>query len=95
MVFLPFWGPIKCVEIPIFTVLFEHQPKFGQNMAKKKDNFSHLAKHRFIKKRFVATPPFSNMGVFFNLSFLKAKTLMFNKNTNQNRKKKQRQEKGI
>ena len=37
-------------------MFFEHQPKFGKKRGKKKnDNFSHFAKHRFIKKpRFVA-----------------------------------------
>ena len=56
----------------------------NQNLAKKgankKDNFSHFAKHRFIKKdRFVAICFFF---VLFNLLFLKLKTLMLNKKHN-------------
>ena len=32
---------LKCAEIPIFIVFFEHQPKIAQKMAKtkKNDNF--------------------------------------------------------
>ena len=56
-------------EMPIFKVFFEHQPKFAQKMApKKNDNFSHFAKHRLIKKkRFVATPLLTKNWCFFNL----------------------------
>ena len=63
----------------------------NQNLAKngpKNDNFSHFAKHRCIKKRFVATPLFQKLELSFLLIFfLKAKTLMLNKNTNQNQEK--------
>ena len=35
----------------MFIVFFEHEPKFGKKGQKKNDNFSHFAKHRFIKKK--------------------------------------------
>ena len=42
---------------------------------KKNDNFSHFAKHRFIKKnRYVATPLFLKKCVFLNLHSLKPNT---------------------
>ena len=43
---------------------------------KKNDNFSHFAKHRFIKKknRYVATPLFFEKMCFFNLHSLKPNT---------------------
>ena len=56
----------KCAEIPIFIVFVEHQPKLAKNGQKINDNFSHFAKHRFIKKKnFLLQPPFSpKIGVF-------------------------------
>ena len=52
-------------------------------MGKKNDNFSHFAKHRFIKKKpFCCNPPFDQKLVFFNFDFLKPKTLMLNKKHN-------------
>ena len=49
----------KCAKMPIFIVFFEKQPKNAKKLPKKNDNFSHFAKHRFIKKnRYVATPLF-------------------------------------
>ena len=50
-------------------------------MGKKNDNFSHFAKHRFIKNRFVE-PFFDPKLVLFNFDFLKPKTLMLNKKHN-------------
>ena len=59
--------------MPIFIVLFEKQPKNAQKIAKKNDNFSHFAKHRFIKKPVMLQPPFFEKMCFFELAFLKAK----------------------
>ena len=84
----------KCAKMPIFIVFFEKQPKNCQkNCPKKNDNFSHFAKHRFIKKpRYVATPLFLK-NVFFNLGFLKPKTMMLNKKHNSKSGKKKDKEK--
>ena len=68
--------------MPIFIVLFEHQPKFAKKWPPKHDNFSHFAKHRFIKKRFVATPPFDQQLVFFNLFFWNQKQWCWTKKHN-------------
>ena len=77
--FFCFW---KCAEIPIFTVFFEHQPKFCQKKAKN-DNFSHFSKHRLLKKTFCCNSPFDQKLVFLNLCFfLKPKTLMLNRKHN-------------
>ena len=57
----------KCAKMTIFIVFFEKQPKKCQKncQTKKNDNFSHSAKHRFIKKtRYVATPLFLKKCVF-------------------------------
>ena len=74
--------------MPIFIVFFELQPKFAKkNGPKKNDNFSHFAKHRFIKKPVLLQPPFwPKIGVF-QLGFLKPKTMMLNKNITQNQQK--------
>ena len=49
----------KCAKMPIFIVFFEKQPKnCPKNCKKKNDNFSHSAKHRFIKKTVMLQPPF-------------------------------------
>ena len=65
----------KCAKMPICIVFFEKQPKNAQKNAKKNDNFSHFAKHRFIKKnRYVATPLFLKKCVFLNLHSLKPNT---------------------
>ena len=49
-----------------FIVFFETQPKICQKKAPpKNDNFSHFAKHGFIKKTcYVATPFWPKIGVF-------------------------------
>ena len=63
----------KCAKMPIFIVFFENNQKIAQKIAKKNDNFSHFAKHRFIKKtRYVATPPFLKKCVF-QLGFFETK----------------------
>ena len=74
----------KCAKMPIFIVLFEKQPKFCQKKAPpKNDNFSHFAKHRFIKKNpLCCNPPFDQKLVFLNLGFLKPKTMMLNNKHN-------------
>ena len=74
----------KCAKMPIFIVFFEKQPKNCQkNCQKKNDNFSHSAKHRFIKKtRYVATPLFLKKMCFSTWVFLKPKTMMLNKKHN-------------
>ena len=82
----------KCAKMPSFIVFFEKQPKKCKKKCQKKnDNFSHFAKHRFIKKktRFVATPFFLKKCVF-QLVFLKPKTMMLNKKHNSKSGKKQR-----
>ena len=53
-----------------------------KKLPKKNDNFSHFAKHRFIKKPVMLQPPFFWKNVFFNLGFLKPKTMMLNKKHN-------------
>ena len=69
--------------MPIFIVLFEKQPKNCQKKAPpKNDNFSHFAKHRFIKKPLCCNPPFDQKLVFLNLGFLKPKTMMLNNKHN-------------
>ena len=63
---------------------FEEQPKCAPKMAKNNGNFSHVAKHRFMKRNcFVATPLLTNQNVVFSTwVFLKPKTLMLNKKHN-------------
>ena len=51
-------------------------------MAPKNDNFSHFAKHRLIKKTFCCNPPLDQKWVFFNLGFLKPRSLMLSKTHN-------------
>ena len=60
--------------MPIFIVFFEKQPKNCQKKCKKKnDNFSHFAKHRFIKKNpLCCNPPFWKKCVF-QLGFFETK----------------------
>ena len=74
----------KCAKMPMFIVFFEKQPKNCQKKCpKKNDNFSHFAKHRFIKKDpLCCNPPFDPKLVFFNLGFLKPKTMMLNQKHN-------------
>ena len=61
------------------SCLFEHQ-HLPKKETPQNDDFSHVAKHRFITKTFVATLLTKN--VLFNLSFLKLKTFMLNKKHN-------------
>ena len=64
--------------------------------AKKNDNFSHFAKHRLIKKkRFVATPLFTEKLCFFKLFVLKPKTFMLNKKHNLKSGNNKDKEKGV
>ena len=65
--------------MPMFIVFFEKQPK---SCPQENDNFSHFAKHRFIKNPLCCNPPFDQKLVFFNLGFLKPKTMMLNKKHN-------------
>ena len=67
-----------------FILFFEHHPKLDPKRAKKNDNFWHFAKHRFIKKTFVATPLLTKQLCFLKLFVLKPKTIMLNKNITQN-----------
>ena len=66
MVFLFF--ALKCAEIPIFIVLLNINQNRPKTWAKKNDNFSHFAKHRFIKN-VMLQPPFDQNLVFFNFDF--------------------------
>ena len=77
--------------MPIFIVFFENNPKNAKKNAKKKnDNFSHFAKHRFIKKtRFVATPLFLKKCVF-QLGFFETKNNDVEQKQNLKSGKKQR-----
>ena len=77
-----------------FIVFFEHQPKFAKN-GPKNDNFSHFAKHRFIKTPFCCNPPCDQKLVFLNLGFLKPKTMMLNKNITLNQQKNEDKKKGF
>ena len=49
----------------LFYSVFAHQPKCAQKGTPKNESFSHVAKHRLIKKRFAATPPFDQTFVLF------------------------------
>ena len=60
--------------------VFEHQPKLAPKMGKKNDNFSHFAKHRFIKNRFVATPLLTKNWWFSTLIFWNQKHICWTKN---------------
>ena len=48
----------KCAKMPSFIVFFEKQPKNAKKSPQKNDNFSHFAKHRFIKNPVMLQPPF-------------------------------------
>ena len=68
--------------MPIFIVFFENNQKFAKKKPKN-DNFSHFAKHRFIKKKTLCcNPPLDQKLVFFNVGFSKPKTMMLNKKHN-------------
>ena len=48
---------LKCAEIPFYSVFLNINQNLTKKGPPKNDNFSHFAKHRFIKKhRFVANP---------------------------------------
>ena len=72
---------LKNVLKYLFYSIFEHQPKLGKKMGKTNDNFSHFAKHRFIKNPFCCNPLLTKNWCFSTL-FLKPKTLMLNKRHN-------------
>ena len=57
------------------------------------DNFSHLAKHRLLKQRYVATPLLTKHLWFLNLPFLR-RTLMLNRKQNLKAGKKTKMRKG-
>ena len=78
---------LKCAEIPIFIVFFEHQPKIAQKMApQKNDNFWHFPKHRLKKKKknvLLATPLLTKKCFFFvSCLFGNQEPLMLNKKHN-------------
>ena len=56
--FFLFFLLLKICWNTYFIVFFEQQLKFGKRRGKKNDNFSHFAKHRFIKSPFCCNPPF-------------------------------------
>ena len=68
--------------MPILKFLLNIKPKLAPQKAKKNDNFSHLAKHSFIKKKLCCNPPLDQEVVCSNLCFLKPRTLMLNKKHN-------------
>ena len=78
-VFFAYKNVLKYLFCSVFNI--------NQNIAKsnqrnkKNDNFSHFAKKRRVHKnpRYVATPLFQKLVLFFTYLFLKAKTLMLNK----------------
>ena len=61
------------LKYQVFNFVFEHQPELAKKMGKKNDNFSHFAKHRFIKNRFVATPLLTKKLCFSTLIFQRRK----------------------
>ena len=75
--------------MPIFIVFFEKQPKICQKKAPpKNDNFSHFAKHRFIKKnRYVATPLLTKNWCFWTWVFWNQKQWCWTTNITQNQEK--------
>ena len=63
----------KMCENAYFYSVFWKQPKTCQNPPPKNDNFSHFAKHRFIKNPVMLQPPFwPKIGVF-QLGFFETK----------------------
>ena len=60
-------------EMPIFTLIFEHQPNFARKWAPKNDNLSHFAKHRLFKKK-CCNPPLDQKLVCFNSFFITKNT---------------------
>ena len=78
----------------LFYSVFKHQPRFAKRMAPKNDNFSHFAKHRFIKK-LCCNPPLDQTLGFFNLCVWNPKTLMLKKKHNLKSGKKTKIEKYI
>ena len=89
------FGLGKCAEIPIFTVLFEHQPNFARKWAQKRITFRILQNTGYKKNVLLQPPTWPKIGVFFfSLSFLKEKHWCWPK-TQLKTRKKERQEKGI
>ena len=86
---------LKCAEIPIFIVFLNINQNRPKTWAKKNDNFSHFAKHRFIKNTVLLQPPFwPKIGVF-QLWFFQPKTLMLNKKHNLKSGKRKDKKKGL
>ena len=61
-----------CAEIPILIVFLKNNQK-TKMPPPKNDNFSHFAKHRFIKKSLCCNPLSFEKLVFFELAILKEK----------------------
>ena len=70
-------------------MFFENEQKIAK-MLKQNDNFSHFARHRLFKNRYVATPLLTKNWCFLNLLFFK-KTLMLNKKKLKSRKSKDKE----
>ena len=75
-----FFAFLKMCWNTYFDSVFEHQPKLEQKMGQKNDNFSHFAKHRFIKNRFVATPLLTKNWGFSTLIFWNQKHWCWTRN---------------
>ena len=66
---LPIFAVFKRVEIPIFTVSFEHQPNIPENWDPQKKITFHVLQSTGYKKRFVATPNFTKYLYFIACLF--------------------------
>ena len=58
-----------CWNTKIYSVSWTSTKICQKKWPPKNDNFSHFAKHKFIKKTVVLQPPFDQKLVFFNLVF--------------------------
>ena len=75
-------------------MFFEHQPKFAKN-GQKTITFHILQTQVHKKTPFCCNPPFDQNLAFFNLGFLKPKTMMLNKNITVNQQKNKDKKKGF
>ena len=68
---------LACKNVPKyhFIVFFEQLIFAKKNAPPQNDNFSHFAKHRFIKRTFCCNPPFDQKFVFVKLFVLKPKNI--------------------
>ena len=87
-----FSGPKLCAEMPIFTVLLEHQPSCAPKWAKKRYLFTFCKTQAIKKKAILSQPPTSPtiVFVFFNSSILKDRNIHVDQNTQLRQGKKQR-----